>query len=85
MATSDVMIQRVLYYCMVPVILEILIYIFLKKYGTSIKERYINIVTISSLNMNDKANYKQQVDKCLLEQNNGQISYSSSGYKENPF
>ncbi len=46
MAASDVMVQRILYYCMVPFILEIIIYAFLKKYGTSIKERYINLVLI---------------------------------------
>lgn len=40
MAQSDVTAQKVLYYCLVPIVLEIIIYIFLRKFGSSIKERY---------------------------------------------
>lgn len=44
MALSDVTFQKILYYCMVPIVVEIVIYLFLRKFGSSIKERYILIL-----------------------------------------
>ena len=39
MATSDVKLQNVLYSWMIPVILALLAYVLLKKYGSTLKDR----------------------------------------------
>ena len=40
MSISDVAVQRVLYYCVIPFVIEIVIYILLKNFGTSLKQRW---------------------------------------------
>ncbi|XP_046639250.1 methyltransferase-like protein 7A [Daphnia pulicaria] len=42
MATTDVVVQKALYFCLVPILLIFLMFMFIQKFGSSLKERLIS-------------------------------------------